>query len=205
MGPRMADATRDVPVAARMAGRRASEPNGWWGMLLLIGAEATLFASLIASYFYLRFQDPAWPPAGVEPPHVALPLALTGALLCSALPVVAAARAAGRGAVRRASWLIAAALAIQGAYLGLQIHLLAGDLHSFSPTASAYGSIYFTLLGVHHAHVAAGLALSLWLEAALARGLTRYRLVAMRAIALYWCFVALVAVPVVLTQLYPSL
>jgi heme/copper-type cytochrome/quinol oxidase subunit 3 len=78
------------------------------------------------------------------------------------------------------------------------------DLHTFSPSTNAYGSIYFTLLGAHHAHVLVGLLLSGWLLARLTGGLTPYRVIAVRAVALYWYVVSLVGVAVVLTQVSPS-
>ena len=191
--------------AAGVERQRRTQPNGWWAMALLIATEATLFGSLIASYFYLRFQAPAWPPPGVPSPSVALPLVLTGILVATAVPMYAAARAAGAANVRAAWWLVALATAVQAAYLGLQLHLFLSDLNDFSPSANAYGSIYFTLVGVHHAHVALGLALDAWILWKLGRGLTNYRLVGLRVIAFYWYFVALVGIAVVLTQLYPSL
>jgi cytochrome c oxidase subunit III len=194
-----------VPSAARVQRQRRALPNGWWGMAILIAAEATLFGSLIASYFYLRFQASAWPPPGTPSPSVTLPLVLTGVLLASTLPLYAAVQSAAAGRVARAWLLVALALAVQGAYLGVQIHLFADDLASFSPAANAYGSIYFTLLAIHHAHVAVGLLLDLWIVGKLLRGLTNYRMVALRIVALYWYFVALVGVAVVFTQLYPSL
>jgi heme/copper-type cytochrome/quinol oxidase subunit 3 len=173
---------------------RRTLPNGWIGMALLI-----------ATYFYLRFKAAHWPPEGIEKPSVALPLVFTGMLLASALPFFAAVRAARRGLARPALLLVAAATAIQATYLGLQIHLFVDDFNRFAPDESAYGSVYFTLVGAHHAHVAVGLALDAWLLAKLLGGLTNYRLIGLRAIALYWYFVALTAIPVVLTQLYPSL
>jgi len=191
--------------AARVERARRAMPNGWWGMALLIAAEATLFGSLIASYFYLRFQASAWPPPGTPSPSVALPLVLTGVLIVSTVPFYGAVQAATGGRVRLAALLVALATVVQGAYLGLQIHSFVSDIHSFSPTDNAYGSIYFTLLGVHHAHVAVGLALDAWMLGKLLRGLTNYRMIALRVIALYWYFVALVGVAVVFTQLYPSL
>jgi heme/copper-type cytochrome/quinol oxidase subunit 3 len=174
-------------------------------MALLIATEATLFGSLIASYFYLRFQAPTWPPPSVPSPLVTLPLAFTGMLVASAVPMYGATRAAGAARVRAAWWLVALATAVQATYLGLQLHLFLSDLSDFSPAANAYGSVYFTLLGVHHAHVALGLALDAWILWKLAGGLTNYRLVGLRVIAFYWYFVVLVGIAVVLTQLYPSL
>jgi heme/copper-type cytochrome/quinol oxidase subunit 3 len=206
----MSEVTRSMEAtgtgaAARVSRQRRAMPNGWWGMLLLLATEFTLFGCLIASYFYLRFKNGTWPPAGIDEPSVTLPLVLTAALVLSAVPIFGAVRAA-RGGRRWAAWrFIALALVIQGAYLGLQIHLFVDDINSFSPTATAYGSIYFVLLGVHHAHVAVGLLLEVWLLGVLAFGLTNYRLIAIRVIAIYWYFVAAMGVLVVLTQLYPSL
>ena len=85
------------------------------------------------------------------------------------------------------------------------INLFVDDFHKFTPSDDAYGSIYFTMLGVHHAHVAAGLVLNAWLLGALAFGLTNYRLLALRIASYYWYFVAAMGVAVVLTQIYPSL
>jgi cytochrome c oxidase subunit 3 len=206
----MSDVTRSMEAttpgaAGRVARERRTVPSGWWGMALLIATEFTLFASLIASYFYLRFQADQWPPAGIDDPSVTLPLVLTGILVLTTVPMLGAVVSARAGRRWRAWALIALALCVQGAYLGLQIWLFADDLNSFSPSATAYGSIYFALLGVHHAHVAIGLVLDVWLLGALAFGLTNYRLVALRVIALYWYFVAFVGVLVVLTQVYPSL
>jgi heme/copper-type cytochrome/quinol oxidase subunit 3 len=184
---------------------RRAESSGWWGMALLVATEATLFGCLIATYFYLRFDSTSWPQGGIEKPAVALPLALTAMLVAACAPVASAVRAAKDGRTRRAWWLLALATAVQGAYLGLQLSLFVGDLDSFSPQQNAYASIYFALLGVHHAHVAIGLALDAWLLAVLLGGLTSYRLIALRVTALYWYFVSAVAVLVVLTQLYPSL
>jgi heme/copper-type cytochrome/quinol oxidase subunit 3 len=174
-------------------------------MALLIATEFTLFASLIAAYFYLRFQSDTWPPAGIDPPSVTLPFVFTGILVLTCVPMFGAVRASRLGRAGAAWGLVALALVVQGAYLGLQIHLFVDDINTFSPTTTAYGSIYFTLLGIHHAHVAVGLLLDLWLLAVLPFGLTNYRLIAVRVIALYWYFVSFVAVLVVFTQLYPSL
>lgn len=206
----MSEVTRSMEAtstaaAARVARQRRTFASGWWGMALLIATEFTLFASLIASYFYLRFQNAQWPPVGIEDPSVTLPLVLTGVLVLTTAPIFGAVAAARAGLRWRAWALVALALLIQGGYLGLQIWLFASDMNSFSPSATAYGSIYFTLLGVHHVHVAIGLALDVWLLGALAFGLTNYRFVALRVIALYWYFVAFVGVLVVLTQIYPSL
>ena len=204
------DVTRSVEapssVAVReVARRRKAFPNGWWGMALLIAAEATLFGTLIATYFYLRFQVVTWPPPGIEPPKVAVPLSLTAALLLTSVPIFLAVKAVQGGRGPRAAGLLAFAAAVQAGYLAVQIVLYLDDLSRFSPKDSAYGSIYFTLLMAHHVHVFVGILLSLWIVSKLVRGLTAYRLTAVRAIAIYWYFVATAGVFVVFTQLSPSL
>ena len=175
-------------------GTPRSRPNGWWGMAILLCSEVALFGSLIGTYFYLRLTSPQWPQGQIAPPSALLPIVLTAVLLASCVPLAAATRA------RRPVPLVAVALLLQGAYLAAQVVSYLHDLGGFSPTSNAYGSIYFTLLGVHHAHVVVGLALEAWLLARLGRGVTYYRGVALQAIALYWYVIAGVAVFITLTQ-----
>jgi cytochrome c oxidase subunit III len=190
--------------ARRAMQPRRALPDGWWGMAVFLASESTIFGTLIASYFYLRFTSPQWPQGGIAAPSVALPIALTAALVATVVPMAAASAAARRGEVR-ATWLfIAFALVVQSCYLAAQILSYLHDLESFKPDTNAYGSIYFTLLAAHHAHVAVGLLLNLWLLARLLGGLNRYRESAVRAIALYWYVVAALAVAVVATQVSPS-
>jgi heme/copper-type cytochrome/quinol oxidase subunit 3 len=192
-------------AASYAARRRLSFPLGWWGVMLLVATEAAFFGTLIASYFYLRLKAAHWPPPGIDPPDMTAPLILTGVLVASAGPMLLATRAARRGDARWA-WLgLLAALALQSAYLGIQIHLFGSDLDKFEPGDSAYGSIYFTLLAAHHLHVLVGILMVAWLLARLVSGLTNYRVLAVWVVAIYWYFVSVAAVAVVLTQISPSL
>jgi heme/copper-type cytochrome/quinol oxidase subunit 3 len=191
--------------AARVAERRIALPSGWWGVVLLVATEAALFGSLLASYFYLRFKVVDWPPGGIPAPKVVMPLVLTGVLLATAVPMFLAARAAQAGRPRLTWALIVLALIAQAAYLAAQIHLMVDDLHKFTPQDNAYGSIYYTLLGAHHAHVLVGILLNLWLAGRLATGITNYRVIGVRVIAIYWYFVDILAVLVTATVLSPSL
>jgi cytochrome c oxidase subunit III len=196
---------RSAVAASYVERRRLSRPNGWLGVALLVATETAFFGTLLASYFYLRFSTTEWPPAGIEPPAVALPLALTAALAATSVPAWLAVRAARRGSAGRARLWLLLSVAIQVGYLVAQGFLFASDLGKFSPRDTAYGSIYFALLGAHHAHVVLGVLLQLGLVGLLARGLTNYRLIGVQAVALYVWFVDAVAVLVVLTQISPSL
>jgi cytochrome c oxidase subunit III len=187
----------DYPIAVRPTGR----PTGWWGMLILVASEATLFGAFIGTYFYLRFKSPAWPPDGLPEPKVVVPLVMTAVLLSTSIPMQLASSAAqaGRLAATRA-WILLA-LVVQAGYFAYQVHDFADQLRVFDISHNAYSSIYYTLLGADHAHVALGLLFNLWLLWKLARGLTRYRVHATLAIALYWHAVNVLTLVVTLTLL----
>ena len=192
--------------AARVASSRRAEPNGWWGMALFLCSEVTIFGTMIGSYFYLDFRSRQWPPPGIKPPSVVLPLVATAILLSTSVPMWAAVRSARSGRRGRVLALILLALLVQCCYLALQILLFRHDLRLFTPRGSAYGSIYFTLLATDHAHVAFGLLLDLSLLSFIAvRGLDNYWFIGVRGLALYWHVVNAIGVVVVFTQLTPAL
>jgi heme/copper-type cytochrome/quinol oxidase subunit 3 len=185
-----------VPASARIA-----KPNGWWGIAVFVATEATLFGTLVGSYFYLRFKNANWPPPGISPPDLAVPLILTAVLVTTSVPMQLASRAARAGR-RHVAWLaIFLAFVVQAGYLAMQARLFSDDLDKLQPQGSAYGSIYFTLLGAHHTHVFVGLLLDLWLLLRIAQKLTEYRVTAVRAAVFYWHFVNVLALVVVGTQL----
>lgn len=193
-------------AAALVDRRRRSAPNGVWGMALFLCSEITIFGTLIATYFYLESGDRAWPPAAIKPPSVTLPLVATAVLLLTSIPMFLAARGARRGARPAVLSLLSLALLIQCCYLAAQILLFRHDLNQFRPQDTAYGSIYFTLLATHHAHVLLGILLDVIVLAYVGlRGLTNYWLIAVRNLALFWHVVNVIAILVVLTQLSPSL
>jgi heme/copper-type cytochrome/quinol oxidase subunit 3 len=189
--------TRGAPLDGR--------PASWWGMAMVIAAEATLFAMMIGSYFILRFKNIAWPPRGIPEPKLVVPLVMLGVLLLSLVPVQLAFRAARDGLLMRARTLLVGALIVQAGYFAMQVHLFSNDLRTFAPQTHAYGSIYYTLLGASHAHVALGLLFDVWLLWKLSRGLTQYRLNGFQAIALYWLAVGAITTVVTLTTLSPAL
>jgi len=185
--------------------QRVAKPDGWWGMAVFVATEATLFGTLIGSYYDLRFRTAVWPPPGIPDPKVAVPLILLGVLVAASVPVQLASVFARAGRAGAAQLALLTALVLQCGYLAMQIHLFVDDLHRFSPQDTAYGSIYFTLLGAHHAHVAVGLLLEGWLVLRLFRGITAYRTVGVRATAFYWHAVNVLAIAVTIVQLSPSL
>jgi heme/copper-type cytochrome/quinol oxidase subunit 3 len=184
---------------------RVAKPSGWWGMVAFVATEATLFGTLIGSYYDLRFKTPHWPPPGVPDPRVAVPLILLGVLLSTSVFVQLASRFARAGRVRAVRLALLVALVVQSGYLAMQIHLYVDDLHRFTPQGSAYGSIYYTMVGAHHAHVLVGILLELFLFLRLFRGDSVYRAVGVQATAFYWHAINVLAVAVTIVQLSPSL
>jgi cytochrome c oxidase subunit I+III len=116
-----------------------------WGTALVIVFVGIAFASLLLSYFYLRLENPLWPPAGITAPG------LTRALLAAVLVVVsggamrAALQRVGAGDQRGFVRGLVAALVLAAGGLVVQWLDIAGrGLHG---TTHAYGSIFFTLAG----------------------------------------------------------
>jgi len=204
--PTRSAVAQSAPATSVVARKRLAQPNGWWGMALFLCSEATIFGTLLATYFYLDFEAPRWPPAGIKAPSVVLPLVATGVLVATSIPMFLAARASRSGGRRAVIVLLAVALVVQCCYLAGQILLFQHDYNQFHPQSSAYGSIYFTILAAHHAHVLLGILLTagvLWFV--VVRGLTNYWLIGVRGVALYWYVVSALGILVVLTQLSPSL
>lgn len=193
------DAPRAVPAD------RIARPNGWWGMVLFVCSESTLFGTIIGTYVYLRIHDAHWPPPGVAKPDALKPALLTLALVLTSIPIQAAWRAGSAGR-RHAAWrLILLAFAVQTAYLVWQVHDYVNDIHATPPSQSAYASILFTMLGADHLHVLLGLLFDVWLLLRIATRLTSYRLTALRSIAFYWHAVNAITAVVLLVELSPYL
>lgn len=172
--------------------RRSTEPTtGTMGMLLFILTEATLFATFLVSYFFLRFQStPRWPPDGIETPTLVLPSIMTVILLSSSVPMHIADAGIRRGSRLRLRLGLLASFVLGAIFLGLQAVEYVEKLREFTPQTNAYGSLFFMITGFHGAHVAGGLLLNLWVQIQAGRGFYGpARHLTVRNVALYWHFV----------------
>ena len=194
--PRTTEA-RNAAEAARLARARLGLPTALWGMIMVIASEGTLFGALLGTYWYLHLRAPHWPPAGIPEPRVVVPMVLAGVLLLTSIPVQLASRAVRSGRLATTRFFIVVALVVQSGYFAFEVHDLGDELKRFDIARNAYSSIYYTLLGADHAHVAVGLLLEVWLLWKLSRGLTMYRLNATLAITWYWHFVNVLTVVVI--------
>jgi heme/copper-type cytochrome/quinol oxidase subunit 3 len=193
------------PQVRRVAATRRAKPNGWWGMAMLVATEAALFGCFIASFFYLRFGAESWPPAGIPEPKWVGTLILTALLVTTSVPMHVASSAASRGRLNAARVGLLATVAIGTTYLVLQMFRLVDEFRQSPPDESAYESLRAVLLVGHHAHVAAGVLLDVFLLLRLTRGLTAYRQVGVQAAALYWHAVNLLALAVTATLISAAL
>jgi heme/copper-type cytochrome/quinol oxidase subunit 3 len=196
---------RDVRAAVRTTGLAAEAPAGrstaWWGVMLFITTEGTVFAALLGSYFYLRFQQGGpWPPDGIAEPELLLPLIMTGVLVPSSLPVLWAEAGIRRGRRWQLRAGLLGTLLMGGTFLGLQGLEYSEILREYTFTSNAYGSLFYAITTFHGAHVTVGLLMVCWLLAASLQGsfgARRYERV--RIVAYYWHFVDAVWVAILFT------
>lgn len=179
-------------VEALSAEMPVGRSTGWWGMVMFVVTDAALFACLLGSYFYLRFQfGPQWPPDGIEHPKLLKPLVMTALLLPSSLPVVWAEYGIRRGQRWRLRSGLAATLVLGAGFLILQANEYAEKLRQFTFTTDVYGSLFYVITGFHGLHVLVGLAMVTWLLAASAQhgSFGVHRRERVRNTAIYWHFV----------------
>jgi heme/copper-type cytochrome/quinol oxidase subunit 3 len=164
----------------------SARPNGWWGMVVFVLGETTLFLMLFATYFYLRLQNHHWPPPGIARPPVLTPVLLTAILASTSIAMQLAWSRARAGDRVAAWWPLLAAGVVQVGYLIWQVHDFVLDVHREPPSDSAYSSIRATTLAIDHAHVLLGVLLTGWMVVRLATRLTPYRLRGLQATTFYW-------------------
>jgi heme/copper-type cytochrome/quinol oxidase subunit 3 len=161
------------------------------GMALFITTEVAMFGSLLSAYFYIRATTAHWPPPGIHPPELQLPL-LASILLLSSSGAVAWAETAIRGDHRPKFFLgIAAAMALGISFLAIQA--IEYSRAPFSVSANAYASLFFTITAIHGLHLLGGLCMLAFIELSAWRtGMLARRKEAVRNVALYWHFVDVV-------------
>lgn len=188
----VAYARRVTDPTAEAAPRSAS--NGWWGMVLFVATEATLFAVLLASYFYVRFKTTGgWPPDGITDPKLLRVVVMTLLLAASSLFVYAAESGIRRGRQRALVLGLAGGFLLGVAFLGLQVWETAVVADEFTPRTDTYGSLFFTITGAHSAHLVVGLLLLAWIQVRAWFGAySSRRHLGVQMASIYWHFVVAV-------------
>jgi heme/copper-type cytochrome/quinol oxidase subunit 3 len=180
-------------------GAMDTRASGWWAMIFTVFTEASLFAYLLFSYYYLAVQPHApgtFPESG--PPPLLVSAVNTAILLTSSMAV----GWAQLSIEHNRKWRLVAGLGT-GALLGMIFLVIQGFEWADRPfglTSTPYSSLYFVITGFHMAHVVVGvlmlLALTWW------SGLGYFnsrRFAHIHIGALYWHFVDAVWIAVFFT------
>lgn len=134
------------------------------GMVLFIVSEAVMFGAFFAQYFYNRILSTTWPnptglPSGFERvPAAPLPVIMTVLLVASGFTAHWAQSAMRRDNRDLAEgWLIVTLLLGLG-FLGVQAYEYANFIFvdGFNITSGIYGTVFFSLTGLHGLHVTIG-------------------------------------------------
>ncbi|HEX6164282.1 MAG TPA: cytochrome c oxidase subunit 3 [Vicinamibacterales bacterium] len=122
----------------------------WWATMGMILIEGTAFGLLGASYIFLKWRVPEWPP-GFAPPQLVWGTATTLVVLASMIPNHLAKRAAERLDLPRTRlWIWISVLFAVGFLVTRTLEFTALNVWYDD---NAYGSIVWFLLGTHTAHV----------------------------------------------------
>jgi cytochrome c oxidase subunit I+III len=127
--------------------------HSWWGTMVLILVDGTIFASLLFTYFYLWTVRPEqWAPAAALLPDALWPLLSAAGYAGSAALILF-----GRRAVRAGRVAVTAAIAPAFGLLvlGFGAELIGQIETELVPTASAYGAAVYVISANQGVHVGA--------------------------------------------------
>lgn len=127
----------------------------FFGMVLFIVSELMLFASFFTAYFFIRVvQGQPWLPEGQELP-VYIALANSAILLSSSLSMHWALEGIKHNNRLALKSGLVVTILLGATFLGIQVNEYVNL--GFLPKDSAQASVFFSLTGLHGAHVAVGL------------------------------------------------
>ena len=136
--------------------------TGWWGTLIALLADGTLFISLLFAYYFLWTVSAEWPPPGYREISLALPLLAFAALLIAGFAASWAdacnSRADGKKHAGAIPIAYGATMFFGLAFIVLQI----AALHTSEVPARehAYGALIYTVSGVQIVHVGIGMLMA---------------------------------------------
>jgi cytochrome c oxidase subunit III len=162
--------------------------NGFLGVIFFLCSEVALFGALIFAYLYLRRSLGTWPPPGIPRLEVVLPAINTVVLISSGFFCHYAYTAIKRGRQRLFMVLLLLTIVFGAAFVS-------GQAYEYKQLKTAinhdiFGATFFTLTGLHGAHVSLGvLALIAVFLLGLRGRWTRDHNFAVHGVTLYWHFV----------------
>jgi cytochrome c oxidase subunit I+III len=185
---------RDLDVSTLPPVAFGSRSTAWWGTVGLLAIEGTMFGVLIATYLYLRLDAPTWPPSGTPPPRLVAASMNVALLLATFGPMVVAHLAGLRE--RRRPIGIALTICVVAGIAALVLRGFEFAAVGCRWDTNAYGSIVWTILGVHTGHLVASTLENILLAILMLRGpVERKHCVDATINAVYWYFVVASWVP----------
>jgi cytochrome c oxidase subunit 3 len=167
----------------------------WWGVVGMIAIESTIFVLLFATYFYIRGNHAQWPPSDIPSFSRTLAAINVAVLVVSSLPLHWANKSALKRSIPGMRWGLVLGSVLGLAFLAIrlvQLHHL-----GFRWDSHAYGSVFFTFIGMHTLHTIVGTLENLVLAALLFIGpVEEKHLVDVRANGLLWFFIVASWVPI---------
>jgi heme/copper-type cytochrome/quinol oxidase subunit 3 len=183
-----------VDVSSLPRGTVDSRELIWWAFAGIIAIEGTMFAITAATYLYLAVKSTDWPPLGTPLPGLLIPTLDFAALLLSIVPSVGMDRAAQRDDVKAMRLWTAWSLPVDALCVTLRF-LLIRNL-PFRWNSHAYGSIVWSIVGLHTFHLVASTLESILLAIIVFRERpTQKTRRDLRVDGFYWLFVTLSWVP----------
>jgi heme/copper-type cytochrome/quinol oxidase subunit 3 len=191
--PRFTDDLADLPTS-----RFGPSSLSWWGIIGYMVIEGVGFALMFGVYFFLMGHEQGWPPEGRAPPDLLAGTIFTVVILLSEIPntmIKKAARAGDVPAIRRLMPVIVIA--------GLALLVIRGfEFNSLNClwNDNAYGSVIWTLLMLHAAHLGTDWAdtVVLWALIRTPLAYEKRRQVDVDENSLYWRYVWLLWIPIYL-------
>ena len=119
----------------------------WWGQLMIVFIEGTMFAILIAAYFYTRLRMDVWPPPGDQFPHLTLPTVGLILLVLSCLGSYWASEAAKKD--DSAGMMLGLLFNLVLAGIALVLRIIEWHSLNFNWQTDVQGSYVWAFLGLH--------------------------------------------------------
>jgi heme/copper-type cytochrome/quinol oxidase subunit 3 len=158
----------------------------WWATAALAAIEGTVFAMAIVTYVYLRGRQPEWPP-NLPAPGLFWGSVNLLIMLVSVVPNEWTKRQAEKMKWKEVLFGLFVCIAVASAFLVVRVFEF-GALGCRWDT-NAYGSIVWTLLGLHTVHLLTDFIDTVVLTAVLYRHPSPKRYVDVTENAMYWYFV----------------
>jgi cytochrome c oxidase subunit I+III len=168
------------------------------GMWVFLSSEVVLFGSFLGAYIFIRAASTVWP-TGIH--DIPLGTVNTVVLMTSGLTMVMALQSIRNGDQRGLLKWLGVTFVLGAAFMGVKISEwigLAGASTPFvttsaNPTIALAASAYYLIVGLHGAHVIAGLLIMMYLMKKTANGaFTKDSHDSIENFGLYWAFVDIV-------------